>query len=222
MSLTPQNLIDDARLEAWPNLREENISPAALLRRLTSLDREIVGLFAVHAPERISVRATDIPVVFASNGTGYTLTAAKHYLNFLYADKDGIESEIEIIGDGKRPSRQPAAYVRGNTIFPYDEYERDWDPEFVGRSFFRGDGDEIRYRYVLEPVRVTTMSQTLASPDEAESYIREALTLQVLLTCGEPVTTERLQAANASMMLKRQLLLHEMTKRSGVSTRYGE
>lgn len=222
MSLLAQTLLDDARLQAYPHLREETISPAALLRHLTSLDREIVGLFMVHVPERISVAGTDVPIVLATNPTGYTLSAAKAYTEFRYVDKDGIEYPIEIPPEGKWPSRHPAARVRGATFFPIDRFDRDWDSAFGDRTFFRGDGDLVEYRYIPEPVRVTTMAAVLASPDEAESYIREALTLHILLMSEDGVPAERLQAANTSMLLKRQMLLHEITKRVGVSARFGE
>ena len=77
-------------------------------------------------------------------------------------------------------------------------------------------------RISSEPARVTTMAAVLASPDEAESYIRESLLLNILLSSGEGVPQERIQLATQSMQLKRQMLLHEMTKRTGVSARFGE
>lgn len=220
MALTPQNLIDDAKLQAWPFLREEDISPAALLRQLTSLDREVVGLIAAQYPERISVQATDVTIVLATNATGYTLSAAKNYSNFVHVSaSSGERLPIEIVPEGKEPSKHPAAYIYGVTFLPIDQYERDWDTSLGDRLFFLS-GDKVEYRYIPEPGRVTTMSQTLASPDEAESYFREALTLSILLNSG--ASPERIQVATQLMAQKRQLLQHEINKRTGVSARYGE
>lgn len=222
MALTPLNLIDDAKLQAYPFLRDETVSPGALLRQLTSLDREVVGLFAVTAPERISVQGTDVPVVFASNGTGYALTAAKVYTSFKLVDSDGEVHSIEIVPEGKEASRHPAARVQGLTFYPIDPLDRSWDASLGDRVFYIGNGDEVRYRYIAEPARVTSMSQTLASPDEAESYLRESLVLSILLSSGEGVPQERIQRAAQLMAQSRRDLVHEMTKRTGVSARFGE
>lgn len=222
MALTPLNLIEDAKLSAFPFMRDENVAPGALLRQLTTLDREVVGLFAQHVPERISVQGTDIPVVFATNATGYALSAAKRYTAFEYVDKDGEIYSIEIVPEGKEASRHPAARVQGLTFYPIDPLDRSWDASFGDRNLYVGNGDEIRYRYIAEPARVTTMSQTLASPDEAESYLRESLTLSILLSSGEGVPQDRIQRAAQLVGQTRKDLVHEMTKRTGVSARFGE
>ena len=120
------------------------------------------------------------------------------------------------------PSRHPAAYIRGSTFFPVDPIHRNWDADLGDRDYYRGDGDIVKYRYIAEPIRVTTMAQVLASPDEAESYIRESLTLNLLLANLEGVPESRLQNATRSMLASRQLLQHELTKRTGVTARFGE
>lgn len=231
MALTPLNLIDDAKAQAFPYLRDENVSPGALLRQLTSLDREIVGMFATHAPERLSVQAADAAIVFATNATGYALSAAKVYTDFKYVDKDGEISNIQIAPEGKQPSKHPAARVLGSTFYPIDPLDRAWAASFGDRVFYVGNGDEVQYRYIAEPARVTTMAQTLASPDEAESYIRESLVLSILLSSGYEMDMpsvgasrpmNRLALQMQAVMMARQNLLHEMTKRTGVSARFGE
>lgn len=220
MALTPQNLIDDAKLQAWPYLREEDISPAALLRQLTSLDREIVGFIGIHVPERLTSQATDITIVTANNQAGYALTAAKIYTDFTYVDKDGNRIPIEIAPEGKEPSRHPAAYIYGTTFRPIDPLDVSWNASFGLRTLYIGDGDKVQYRFIAEPSRVTTMSQTLVSPDECESYFRESLTLTVLLQSAAP--PERLQVATQLLLASKQQLLHQLTKKTGVSARYGE
>jgi len=222
MALTPLNLIEDAKLGAWPFVRDEFVSPGALLRQLTSLDREVVTLFATQAPERISAQGTDIPIVAGTNGTGYALTAAKSYTDFRYVDSSGIPVEIEIASEGDLPSKHPAGRVVGSTFYPIDPTDREWSATFGNRAFYIGDGDKVRYRYILEPVRVTSMSQTLASPDEAESYLRESLVLGILLASGEGVPQERIARAAQLVNQLRKDLNHEMTKRAGVSARFGE
>jgi len=222
LSLTPLNLIDDAKLGAWPFMRDEFVSPGALLRQLTSLDREVVALFLTQAPERLSAQATDITIVSTTNGTGYALTAAKGYTSFTYVDKDGIPEEIEIAPEGDLPSKHPSGRVVGSTFYPIDPIDREWSATFGTRAFYIGDGDKVRYRYILEPVRVTSMSQTLASPDEAESYLRESLVLGILLASGESVPQERIARAAQLVNQLRKDLNHEMTKRTGVSARFGE
>lgn len=221
MTLIASDLIDDAKLQAWPHVREEDISPVALLRQLTSLDREVVGMFATQAPERISVQGTDIVVVESQNVLGYDLSAVKTY-DFEYQASDGNIVPLEIVPEGKEPSRQPAARVQGVTLYPIDPLSRNWDATFGTRTFFRGDGDKVRYRLVAEPVRVTAMTQGLKAPDEAESYFRTSLVLYILLCSRQGVPAERLQLAAQLISQHRRDLVHEMTKRTGISSRFGE
>lgn len=222
MALTPLNLIEDAKLQAYPHMRDELVSPGALLRQLTSLDREVVGLFATHAPERISAQGTDVTIVFANNAAGYALSAAKFYTDFKYISIDGEILPIEIVPEGKAPSKHPAARVQGLTFLPIDPLDRGWDASLGDRNYFKGGGDEVQYRFIVEPSRVTSMSQTLASPDEAESYLRDSLALNILLSSGEAVPQDRIQHAAQLAAQARRSLLHEMTKRTGVSARFGE
>lgn len=222
MSLTPNNLIEDAKLQAFPYLRDENVAPGALLRHLTTLDREVIGLLAQHAPERVSVQAADITIVEATNLTGYALNAAKHYSDWIYIDIDGHRTPIEIAPEGKKPAASPAGRVFGNSFFPIDPLDKGWDADFGARTWYIGDGDKIAYRYIAEPVRVTSMTQTLASPDEVESYFKEALVLQILLSCGHEVPAERIQNQQRTLTLAKQNTLLEIIKRAGVTSRTGE
>lgn len=221
MTLIASDLIDDAKLQAWPHVREEDISPVALLRQLTSLDREVIGLFSIHAPERISAQGTDIPVVISQNILGYDLSVVKVY-DFEYINEVGERAFIEITPEGKVPSKHPAGRVQGKTFYPIDPLDRDWDAAFGARSLYKGGGDKIRYRYVAEPIRVTAMTQALAAPDEAESYFRTSLVLYVLLCSRQGVPPERLQLAAQLISQHRKDLIHEMTKRTGINSRYGE
>lgn len=222
MALTASDLIDDAKVASYPFVREENISPAALLRHLTSLEREIVTHFSLQAPDRLSTAGTNVTIVKSTNPTGYILTAAKAYTTFKYIDKDSNEWKIEIAPEGKRPSKHPAAFVRGSTFFPIDPFELGWDTDAGDRPFYTGDADVVSYRYIAEPAKITAMTQTLVSPDEAEPYIVAALRLNILLMYGQEVPAERLQDAMQMMILRRQLLLYEMIKRTGITARFGE
>lgn len=222
MATTVQTLIDDAKAISYPYLREERISLGGLLRHLTMLDREIVGLYAVHAPQRISAAGTTIPVVAATNQAGYTLTTAKSYQAFTYVNADGYEKPIEIVPEGKRPSVHPSAYVRGVTFYPADPFQLNWDQVSVSsRTVYRGDGDKIKYRYIPEPPALATMAATIASPYESAPYMVSALCLQLLLMYEE-VPVERMQSAAQDVQMKRALLMLNMATRTGVSARFGE
>lgn len=221
MSLIVSSLLSDAKDEAFPYLREELSATGPLLRHLTRLDREIVSLYALQAPERLSAAASAITVVAASNAAGYALQTSRFYSDFRYYTSADVEYFVEIVPEGKSPSRHPAAYVRGSTLYPADPFKQRWAGT-DGRPYWVGDGDEVTYRYVPQPAKITATSSTLVSPDEAEQYIIAALVFHILLLYGAEVPPDRLKDAQLSMLRERQVLMFETTRRADTSSRFGE
>lgn len=63
MALTPENLLTDAQLLAYPYVRVDRLSPAYLLGVLTQLECEVTDLYIRNAPERLSQQSYDIAVM---------------------------------------------------------------------------------------------------------------------------------------------------------------
>jgi hypothetical protein len=206
------DVIDDGILGAYPFIREDNLSPASLLRTLSTVEKEVISWYIRSYPERISVASSAVPVVLASNLAGYTLTSARAYYNFKYQNTDGYEEDIDIVPHGKRPTRHPAAYIVGNTLFPIDPLERNWAENGSNNVYFRL-GDTFSYDYIAEPAQIVSKSATLASPDEVRPYLESVITLQVLLQNAGNVPQDRMQAQYATVQQQKQNFLFLLSKR---------
>lgn len=224
MALTPTNLINDALLVAHPYTPTQALALGPLLRRLTTLDAEIVGMYITTAPERLTTTPSALTVSLSANAAGYSLSAGRAYLDFRWIDKDGqvYQDPISIVPEKRfqSPGKHPAGIVRGSTFFPSDPLEKNWTGT-EQRIFFRADGDTVRYRVVPEPARVTTLTQTLVSPDEARDYFQAALVLSVMMQ-GHNVPRERLDEAIGYLQSTRAVLQLQAAKRTGVESRIGE
>lgn len=225
MATLASDIINDAFGRAFPYVRETDIVYGPLLRHLSSLDTEVVQWYTLQFPERLNVQAAAIPVVKNSNPTGYPLqaTGALGYSEFRWIDAQNFIWPINIVPEDRfdHPMLHPAGMIRGNTFFPADPIELRWqntDP----RQFYIGNGDTITYSFMAIPAQLTTLGQTLSSPDEARNYISAALTLQVLMNASGEVPQERIQYATAQMSMRRQELLLDMMKRSEARARGGE
>lgn len=198
MSLTPSTLVADAVLLSFPHISEASYAPTSLLRVLSQCEKEIVNLYILTQPQRISTAGASIPCVVASNVTGYALSAGRNYTDFTWQDSDGHVWPIYMVPDGKQldhAPKHPAGIIRGSTFFPADPLGARWSTSGQ-RVVFNATGDSINYRYIAEPTAVTTMTQTLVSPDEAQSYLLWSLVTALLLTAGAPI--EKVQNAVAN------------------------
>jgi hypothetical protein len=223
MTLQAQDLINDAIGLAFPYIRETDIAPGTLLKHLTWLDQEVMNLYALHMPERITTEGSDITVVFASNVNGYPLAAsAWAYLDLVYVDNQGFAWPLNIVPEDKfdHPMKHPAVLIRGATFYPCDPAEVRWNLAFdpSPRQFYVGNGDVISYDYVATGVKITSLSQNLLSPDEGRNYIVADLALEILLT-SENVPQTRLQKANEQRTNNRNGLLMNIVKRTDGSWR---
>lgn len=235
MALQPVDLIADATGLAFPFISEYGVAPGQLLRHLTTLDDEIVNMFATSAPERLSLPGTTITIVAANNAAGYALTDARAYTDFRYIDSNGVvwTSPIVIVPESRfdSPDRDPAGIIRNNagvsTFYPCDPFRMNWLTTLNVRPFFVGDGDQVKYRYIPALARVTTLTQTLLSPEEARPYIMWSLAATILMSHSttpelQPQVANRVQAALAMAGAAKQSLQLIAYKRSPTSSRANE
>ena len=189
MALKAADLISGASLLALPFGGPNVVFPGQLLRLLHQLDREVVGMYQMEAPERVSSNATSntltttLTITSALNITGYPLIPSEMYTEFLWVDADGHSAPIYMCTEKQidNAPRHPAGTVRGTSFFPADPLHKGWADSTSGRFYFTGNGDTIRYRYVPFPAALTTDQSSLSSPDEAEPYLLAALKLYILL-----------------------------------------
>jgi hypothetical protein len=220
--LTPSDLIDDAVLLAFPYASERTVAPGVLLRQLQQLDREVVGMLAQEAPERFSTdvipgqspTVTDVAVTLVKNRDGYALQAATQYTDWTLVDSSDNVWPITIVPESKfeAPPVHPAGIVRGSTFFPCDPDGLRWEDQVDDRTVF-AVGDTIKYRYIAEVSRVTTKTQALASPEEAQGYLVWSLVLSILLGAG--ASQEAIQLAAAQRAEQRSNLILRVSKRGG-------
>lgn len=188
----------DAESLAYPYIDKSGISPAQLLRQLTALDQEVLTVAAQNAPGWVSVAGTPVTVVLATNPNGYSLTAALSYSDFEYVDKDGYTYPLNGVTDSQfdNPSWHPAYRLEGLKFFPADPLGKRWAGT-EARSWFKGDGDQVLYRYVPLVTQLVAKSDTLKSPEAARAYFARSLALTIILSYHSlygNVPAERLQA----------------------------
>lgn len=220
MAMTADEIRIDALGLAYPFIREESISPSALLRHINILDEEVVNHFVLNAPERLSVAVAQV-ITQSLNAAGYTLTASRAFSNFqLFNDDDTLMAPVRIVAEDEfdHPPIHPAGIIRNLTFFPCDPSEMRWATSNE-RQFFT-DGQELRYRRIAEPTRLTAFTNALASPDEVRQYFNLATTLYVLLLSGEAPET-RLQYAAAQVTEQRRMLGMIAGRRTATSSTFG-
>lgn len=221
MSLTPTLLIADAQLLAYPYSAAHTVAPAVLLRELQVADHDIMEMFGLTAPERMSQEPItgSLTVVPATNITGYTLEESHFYTDWKYLNSDGDIYLITIVPekDLDHPPVAPAGIVRGTKFYPADPMWKRWSGSDE-RTFYIGDGDTISYRYIADTARVTSMTQTLSSPDEGREYLVATLVLSILMAASASMAVPqlRLQQAVAARDSAFQGMQLMAAKRAGV------
>jgi len=179
-----------------------------LVSQLSSLDREIAMDIAKVAPELLAQNASaDITIVKSSNAAGYSLeSGAMRYFDFTYvADDSEYHRNIRMVplGQFDQAPGHPAATVQGDKFYPCDPLNRRWSGQ-DDRTFFNGDGEVVRYRFVAVPAALTGPTSSLTSPDFARPYFEQALVVTLLMLNSAPAPM--LQTA----MLREQILRRQL------------
>jgi len=227
MSLIAGDLLADAEALAYPYVADGAVAPVPLLRTLSALDAEVTGMIVSVAPHLLVVNATPISVVFATNATGYTLVAARSYVDFKLEDSDNVFYPVRIVPTkqlDKTVGPHPCAVVEGVTLFPVDAQGNRWQSTSSDRRYWRGGEDTLHYRYVVPDIRLTTLTGatgTLASPDWALDYLLWSLTLRILLSfhgVDGNVPSEKLTAVDARVGQSRQNLWQSIANAAAASS----
>lgn len=225
MALLVSDIVADAIGMAYPYVSEPNVAYNALLRGLTTLDREVIAFHGITVPERVSTSQT-ITVVLATNPTGYPLfsTNVLGYRNFKWIDTSGYVWPIKIVPETRfdHPGQHPAGVVRGYTFFPSDPEEIRWSQGGLQREFYQGIGDTITYDYLPDAPRITTLTQNLVSPDETRQFFVTNLAVQVLLSAGVAVPETVMQMAVQRGERERNLMQLMASKRNEVRSQTGD
>jgi len=213
MSLTVSDLIQGAELAAFPYIPEEGTPRAVLIRQLSNLDSEVVSMCVKQNASFLVTAATSLPVVTATNPTGYTLSAARSWLNFQWVDSDDNIFPIRIVDEREydHPPRHPAGIIRASKFYPCDPLELSWETSDA-RTIYVGDGDVITYSYVPEHTKLTTLAATMSGPDFARTFYEKSLALNIMLSCPIAVPQPKLAQMNGEAMLAKQELLLAIAK----------
>ena len=216
MTLIAGDLLADAEALAYPYVNDRAVAPGPLLRTLSTLDAEVTGMVVSVAPHLMTEDATPIDIVYATNPTGYTLEAARSYVDFKYesADKAFYPVRIVPMKHLDHAQQHPAAVVEGSTLFPVDTLANRWQDEAESRKFWLGDGDKLHYRIVAPNVQLTALADTLVSPDYARQYFTWTLTYSILLAFHGVegiVPEDKLTAVGSAMAALQQSLWQSIT-----------
>jgi hypothetical protein len=193
MAITAGSILDSARRQAYPwGQGPIKVSEAALLEHLSRLDYQIASKTSRAAPHLLAVQASAVAVGnLAATAAGYALQAGGLlYRDFEWEDKDGNFKPIRVVPELEfnAAPQHPAGVLRGGTFFPADPLNKHWEGS-DSRVFFKGDGDNIHYKYILIPTKLVDRTSTLASPDFAEQYFISSLaSLLAALQPGVPST----------------------------------
>ena len=226
MALTASELIVDARTEAGGFTGAQKVSDARLLNRLSRLDQQVVQITANNAPDLLSQVTDTASISQNGNEQGYQLQDGIHYRDFVYVNEDNETTPIQIVmkKDQDRPGIHPAAYLETNKsaaiFYPIDPLGKRWDDFSEARSWFDPDDNpEFAYSYVPPGGGLSSLSDTLGSPDMAASYLVTELVLMILLE--QPNAPQaKLQELVGRAEAERQRLMTTMTKFAhGLSSR---
>jgi len=225
MSILAGDLVDDAILAATPFIAEHQVPQGPLLRVLGTFDLDAVRLVSTYAPELLSSAGATFSVSASLNITGYPLSSGLSYNNFTYTYGNGETYPLAIVPESRMDMaiRNPCGIVRlGGSqaeFFPSDPFRRLWEGTDV-RPYFAESTDQIGYRYVPLPARVTTRTQTLGAPDEARAMLQWLLSAYALEIAGAP--PDRRQSAIGHAGLARQEYIFHLQKRLPTRSAYGE
>ena len=206
MALTASTLIDDAIARAYGNMGPQKINKAMLLGELSYQDQLVMQMLSQIAPDSLSTTTGVVTLTSSGNTNGYNLNSGIHYRDFTHVDStDNVYTPVNMVQRQHRDSypTSPAAMlslsVTGGKLHPIDPEGKRWNTSGDREWFEPNSGHTISYSYVPLPSRVTTLTQTLSSPDMAREVIVSSLELQLIMSSSQPSET-RMQGA----LLKRQ------------------
>jgi hypothetical protein len=179
-----------------------------LVSYLSSLDRDISANIAKIAPEILAQTGTEITTTKANNAAGYALQAgAIRYFDFTYVSADTeYHRSIRMVPlhqQDQAPGHPSGVVLRDNFI-PCDPLNRRWDGVSDDRTFFNGDGEVVRYRYVANPAALTGPTSSLTSPDFARPFFERSLATLIMSLNAAPVAMIQMSATIEERM-RRQL-----------------
>jgi len=223
VALTASELIDDAVGLAFPYIAEYAIARGPLLRQLTALDQEVAVHYATHFPERFLGSFSSITAVTDAHHTSglEVSTNSILYARLTLIDVDDFRTSIRIVPESQfyDSPAHPSGIIRQRTFFPCDPLKKRWEGS-EEREFYRVGEDSIEIQKIDVPTKLTTLAQSLSSPDEARQYFVQSLALTILLQ-GNGVPQERLQYAAALVASAKNDLGLLAAHATGSTSHYG-
>ena len=233
MTLLAGDILADAETLAYPFVSERALAAGPLLRQLSTLDAEVVGMIASMHPAYLAQEAASpIAMAASTNAAGYELEAGRAYLNFRLVDEDGFVTPTRIVPPQHldSPPVHPAGVVGTGLdgqsepvrfFYPCDYRSQRWsDGSDSGRSFFI-TGQTVTYQLIPEPGQLTSRTSVLVSPDFARNYLQWSLAAGIILNAhsdGVVVPAERLQAAMQAPIALQQSLWSTLAKLAPVTS----
>jgi len=196
--MTASEILEAAELRAYPSLTLQKISDKLMVSRLSELDRRAYMLATQLAPEKVLRQGTVVTLDsdYSKTQKGYSLPDAVRYLDFFYQDTDNNIRDLRIVTSREQytvQSGQPAGIIKaqdygsGARLFPVDPIGKNWEESNTTRGHFKGDGDQILWRYVPKHQPLSSKEDTLYSPDEARSWLEESLLEFILYSVKQPL-----------------------------------
>ena len=203
MALVASALIDAALKRSFGGTGRQKVSKAALLEELSYQDQLVVQMASQIAPDLLATTTGVVTITDVGNTNGYSLSAGLHYRDFVHVDTTNERYiPINMVQRQHRESypKAPAAMLRlGSTsavFHPIDPQGKRWTGTGTRNFFNATDGHTVSYSYVPLPSTISSLSDSLSSPDMAREAIVSSLELQVLMMSNMKDEV-RLQAALA-------------------------
>lgn len=188
MALTASTLITTAKQRAFGAVGSQKVSNAALLGELSHQDMLVVQMLSQAAPDLLAVVGGIITFTDTGNLNGYALTAGMHYRDFTHVDPDTNKPvKINMLQRQHRDSGvgAPAGMLRtnpaGGVFYPIDPGNKRWLGGETSNWFEPDKSHTGTYSYVKIPSALTSLSDTLDSPDMAREIFVAALEIRILM-----------------------------------------
>lgn len=225
MALTASSLISSADKRTYGKRGKQPLSKPLLLEELSYQDQLITQLVSQNAPDLLSTVTGVITLTNSGNINGYTLASGIHYRDFTHVDATDDEYKpINMVQRQHRDERPapPAAMLRSaaaaGVFYPIDPLNKRWADDDERTWFEPDSGHTVSYSYVPLATQLTSLSDTLRSPDMAREVIVSSLVMSILLS--SPPTDEvgletwrtALQAETAARTLALQTFMMQVNK----------
>ena len=208
MALTASTLITTAKQRAFGAVGVQKVSNASLLAELSHQDMLIVQMFSQTAPDLLATIGGVITFTDIGNASGYALASGMLYRDFTHIDPDTNKPvKIMMLQRQHRDSApaNPAAMLRTNAagavFYPIDPANKRWADGSASQWFEPDKSHTGTYSYVQIPSSLTSLSDTLSSPDMAREVFLAALEVRILLS-GKPSEEKQIRIAQAVQALQ--------------------